>query len=246
MKLIFLSILYFFNNPTTALIKPPIKPNIAAKNNSAIVELELNIFKYLYVYKNLMSGVKFKKRLKKIWFFIWEDDSWLSWIVNVVLAFILVKFIIYPGLGLLLGTNLPIVAVVSGSMEHNGLDFNSWWDNKGELYANLNITKEEFSDYKFKNGFNKGDLMILVNADNLKMGDSLVFAGNAPGPIIHRIVKIDRQGNNIFVQTMGDNNTGSRPDEFGITKDKIFGKALLRIPYLGWFKLGFLKLIGLA
>ena len=56
--------------------------------------------------------------LRKVWKFIWEDDSALSWIVNVILAFVIVKFLIYPGLGLVLHTTHPVVAVVSGSMDH--------------------------------------------------------------------------------------------------------------------------------
>lgn len=193
--------------------------------------------------------MQIKKTWKKVWYFIWEDESWLSWIVNVVLAFILVKFIIYPGLGLLLGTDFPVVAVVSGSMEHNGMDFNSWWSLREGDYEKFGITREEFMDFKFKNGFNAGDLMVLVGAKEMEVGDSLVFRGNAPGPIIHRIVKLDNQDGKVYIQTMGDNpetNRGSRPDEFGITEDRIFGKAVFRIPYLGWVKLGFLKLIGKA
>ena len=65
--------------------------------------------------------MEFKKFLKKTWKFIWEDDSFLSWLVNIVIAFVLVKFIIYPLLGLLLGTGFPVVAVVSCSMEHNDI-----------------------------------------------------------------------------------------------------------------------------
>lgn len=187
-----------------------------------------------------------RKTWSKVWYFIWDDESLLSWIVNVVLAFVLVKFIVYPGLGLLLGTSYPVVAVVSGSMEHNGLDFDSWWNGRSELYEDLDISKAEFSNYGFKNGFNKGDLMVLIKAKNVEIGDALVFIGNAPGPIIHRIVKIDKQNGKLFIQTMGDNNSGSRPDEFGITENKVIGKAFLRIPYLGWVKLGFLKLIGKA
>ena len=56
--------------------------------------------------------------LKKAWHFIWEDDSVLSWLVNIILAFVLIKFIVYPGLGFILQTTHPVVAVVSESMEH--------------------------------------------------------------------------------------------------------------------------------
>ncbi|HII17071.1 TPA: signal peptidase I [Candidatus Woesearchaeota archaeon] len=73
-----------------------------------------------------MIGKKHSKKQKrkpkswygKVWHFIWEEDSIASWLVNIVLAFILIKFIVYPGLGFAFGTSHPIVAVVSGSMEH--------------------------------------------------------------------------------------------------------------------------------
>ena len=66
-----------------------------------------------------MNNEQLKKLWKKTWYFIWDDDSIYSWLVNVVLAFVLIKFIVYPVLGLLLQTNYPIVAVVSSSMEHD-------------------------------------------------------------------------------------------------------------------------------
>jgi len=104
-----------------------------------------------------------KDKLKKLWRFIWEDNSIWSWLVNLVLAFVLVKFIIYPGLGLLLGTGYPVVAVVSGSMEHDG-GFDNWWNSQENIYNELGITKKEFKDFRFKNGFNKGDIMVLIGS----------------------------------------------------------------------------------
>ena len=184
--------------------------------------------------------------LRKVWNFIWHDDSLLSWIVNIVLAFILVKFIIYPGLGLIFGTGYPVVAVVSGSMEHQRLDFNSWWEANHKLYDELNITKENFANYKFKNGFNKGDLMVIFGSNKFEQGDVIVFTGGESQPIIHRIVKIKYNIDIFYIQTKGDNNSGSRNDEININKDRILGKAVLRIPYLGWFKLGFLKVFGIV
>lgn len=55
---------------------------------------------------------------KKVWFVLWEDDSPLSILISFVVAWILIQYLLYPGLGLLLGTELPVVAVISGSMEH--------------------------------------------------------------------------------------------------------------------------------
>src|SRR3989344_7659011 len=101
--------------------------------------------------KDRMSNIK--KFAKRVWHFIWEEDSWASWLVNVLLAFVIIKFLVYPGLGLLFGTQFPIVAVISGSMEHDG-PFNDWWKQHAPWYEENNITKENFMNYPFKNGFN--------------------------------------------------------------------------------------------
>jgi signal peptidase I len=66
-----------------------------------------------------MDKKELKKLWKKVWYFVWEDNSVWSWIVNIILAFVLIKFVVYPGLGFVLTTSHPVVAVVSGSMEHN-------------------------------------------------------------------------------------------------------------------------------
>ncbi|MEK6907064.1 MAG: signal peptidase I [Nanoarchaeota archaeon] len=181
---------------------------------------------------------------KRIWKFIWHDDSLLSWIVNVILAFILVKFIIYPGLGLILQTNYPVVAVVSSSMEHNE-NFDKYWENAELCYKEFNINKEDFQDYIMKNGFNKGDIIFLKGADNIKKGNVIVFRGNSQNPIIHRVVNIE----NNYYQTKGDNyktNCQSYPQlgETKIMKENIVGKALFKLPYLGWLKIGFTELIN--
>ena len=110
-----------------------------------------------------MNKQEFKKILKKIWWFIWESNSIWSWIVNIILAFILIKFIVYPVIGLILSTSHPIVAVVSGSMEHDG-NFQEWWEsnaicgntncNQALYYQQYEITQEDFQNFRFKNGFN--------------------------------------------------------------------------------------------
>ncbi len=182
-----------------------------------------------------------KSQLKRFWHFVWYDNSFLSWIVNVLLAFILVKFIIYPGLGLLFGTTHPIVAVVSGSMEHN-TDFDTWWQQQASIYEGLGITKETFRTYRFKNGFNKGDIMLIVRPSNLNVGDVIVFRGSARDPIIHRIVQLNQDGT---YRTKGDSisNQQSRDDEKQIQTERIIGKAVFRIPYLGWLKIFFVELL---
>ncbi|MEM3585577.1 MAG: hypothetical protein QXJ50_04280, partial [Candidatus Woesearchaeota archaeon] len=139
-----------------------------------------------------MKGLK--KTLKKVWHFIWEEDSFWSWLVNIVLAFLIIKFVFYPGIGFLLRTNYPIVAVISESMEHkinpacmevdsahnciryySGLyvlcnttftqqykvDRQLFWRSCGSFYEARGISEEQFFNFPFANGLNKGDLIIL-------------------------------------------------------------------------------------
>ncbi len=195
---------------------------------------------------------KIKKIWKKIWYFIWEDNSIWSWIINIILAFIIIKFLVYPGLGFAFGTTHPVVAVVSGSMEHDG-NLDRWWDSscgaiaQKDIYSNFDITKEDFLDYRFKNGFNKGDIMIVFGPNSLEAGDVIVFNANTPlDPIIHRIVNITEKDSDIHYTTKGDYNCGMNDFEMSISHEYILGKAALRVPLLGWVKIIFIELLKLV
>ena len=186
---------------------------------------------------------QWRDTLRKIYHFLFVEDSLLSWIVNIILAFIIVKFVIYPGLSLLLGTSLPLVAVISGSMEHEGLTFDAWWAANGAWYEARNITKEQFFQYyPFVNGFNKGDVMVLGRATNAGQGDVLVYTSGAQRyPIIHRVIYINEDDATYTFK--GDNNKG--PDPAAVVQSQIVGRALYRIPYIGWVKIWFTQLLGL-
>ncbi len=195
---------------------------------------------------------KNKSTWRKIWYFLWEDNSLLSWVVNIIVAFILIKFLVYPGLGLLLGgTTHPVVAVVSGSMHHDG-SFDQWWAQQKDYYEAFGITREQMESFPYKNGFNKGDIMVLYKRkpDKIKIGDILVFQSGRPDPIIHRVIRKWRYNGEWYFQTKGDHNAVSIQypslDETNISEDQIVGVAIIRIPYLGWIKLGALKLMQLA
>lgn len=188
-----------------------------------------------------------KENFSKTWRFLWKEDSLASWLVNLVLAFIIVKFIVYPLLGLLFGTSHPIVAVVSSSMEHPA-GFDEWWRSQSDWYESYGYSKTDAKKWPFKNGFNKGDIMILKgkNVKNIKNGDVIVFRGNSNDPIIHRVVKKDMDNNKYLFQTKGDNNPDSFDGlgEIDISEDKIIGAAVFRIPYLGWVKILFVDLLN--
>lgn len=195
-----------------------------------------------------------KKELKKIWHFIWEDDSVWSWLANIALAFVLIKYVVYPGLGFLLSTSHPVVAVVSESMEHNS-NFDGWWQKSSAWYANNGIEKEDFRDFSFKGGFNKGDIMVLKGkkAESINIGDIIVFWSAKKDPIIHRVVKKWQENDDYYFQTKGDNyRTNPVPikspflDETRIGQEQIVGNAVLQIPLLGYIKIWFVEFLSFA
>ncbi len=211
-------------------------------------------------------------KVKKGWNWLWYSDSFLSWITAVIVIFIFVKFIFFPLLSLTMGTSLPLAGVESSSMDHGivtddlgrltlcdnveskkeSIDFNKYWENCGKWYQDHNINKEDFSTFNLKNGFSKGDIIIVWGRFTPKVGDVIIFKPNsdslAPRPIIHRIVSI----NNGIMQTKGDHNGQQlsaqnnyyKTDETHIAKDQIIGKAVFKIPYLGWIKILFSDIVS--
>jgi signal peptidase I len=193
--------------------------------------------------------MSFAKTLRRVWHFLWEEDSLLSWLVNIVLAFIIVKFIVYPGLGLLLGTGYPVVAVISASMEHRG-SFDSWWVNGRDWYEKNNITYDEFGNFEFRNGFDTGDVMLLIGAkpENIQVGEIIVYSSDRGiPPIIHRVVSKEKISNKYYFITKGDNYaTNQVPDHLPVPEDRVLGRAVFRIPLLGWVKIWFTDAVSLV
>lgn len=160
---------------------------------------------------------KIKRFLGDFWHFLWEDNSVWSWIANIILAFLIIRFVVYPGLGWMLGTTHPIVAVVSNSMEHNNQQFSKWFEQRQEFYNLYGIDEASFSSFDMRNGFNKGDIIFLVGEDaaDIDIGDIIVFNAYqfdastgrlVPVDIIHRVIKKWQQGNIYYFQTKGDRN----------------------------------------
>lgn len=189
--------------------------------------------------------------INKFWNWLWHSDSIWSWIVSLALAFIIVKFIFFPTLSFALGTSLPLVVVESSSMEHPKAgfignvigtqdSFNNWWETKGDWYFDKGIEKQEASEWPLKTGFDKGDIMIVYGRGELEVGDVVIFNANQKHPIIHRIVSIDE--NTGIIQTKGDNNPTQLSVEKEILENAVVGKAVVKIPKLGWLKLAFVEI----
>jgi len=222
--------------------------------------------------------------IKKSWNWIWNSDSIWSWLVALILIFVFIKFIFFPGLSLIQGTSLPLAGVESSSMDHSALKYcqsynsqgkcmtysnnyeicgekfdkktyfnlDNYWNTCGDWYENKGVSKEEFSGFTMKNGFSKGDIIIVWGRFTPKIGDIIIFKPNsnslAPRPIIHRIVKIQ----NGIIETKGDHNAEQlqqgnnifKTDETNITENQIIGKAVFKIPYLGYVKIWATELTG--
>lgn len=178
------------------------------------------------------------EQVKKFWNWLWNSNSILSWIASFLVAFIIVRFIFYPILGLFLATPIPLVVVESGSMEHFD-NFNIWWQAQERYYRDFGITKDMAEKWPFKSGFNKGDVVIIRGRpfNKLKIGDVIVFKVNDGRAIIHRVIKKEDD----WVATKGDANIGQINVEKKINKDQIEGVAVARIPYIGWIKLFFVE-----
>lgn len=195
---------------------------------------------------------KFKSFWKKFWHLLWKDETWKGWLFSIVFLFIFIKFIFFPGLSLLTGTQLPLAIVESCSMYHDGgtwpfTSYKSWSDKHDEKYSKFEINISEFREFKFHNGFNKGDILFItgVKEEKLKIGDVIIFQAPTKNPVIHRIVKVDKnsEGKITNIQTIGDNNNGQLTFETSVKPEQIVGKAQIKIvPYLGWVKLVFYEL----
>ena len=145
-----------------------------------------------------------------------------------ILAAFAVAWLFYQGLAFAVGTNLPIVSVVSDSMYHSPASFNEWWLSHKTFYEQLGITKDEFTRYSLPNGMSKGDLLFVVKPDNIKIGDIVLY--NRGVTIVHRIVSITNNG---YV-TKGDNNLVSDPE---IKSSQVVGKVVADVPVLGYPRL---------
>ena len=185
-----------------------------------------------------------------------------SWLANVIVAFLLIRFIVYPVLGIIMGTQFPIVAVISESMEHSNSNlmlcgqpigdfkesFDNYWNVCGGWYTQKNITKAKFKSFPFRNGFDKGDIIIVwgTKIANIDQGDVIVFNGGKPQPIIHRVVGTWQENGQYFLQTKGDHNEKSISGFLGETKiseNRLLGRGILRIPYMGWIKIVFVQAV---
>jgi len=124
---------------------------------------------------------------KSFWKFL-KRDTWQSWVVSLILAFIIIKFVFFPGLSFVMGTSLPLVVVESCSMYHEA-DFDSWWESNSAWYERKGINKNDFEEFSFINGLNKGDIILVSGRGEYEIGDIIIFESSYRYPLIHRVVE---------------------------------------------------------
>lgn len=199
--------------------------------------------------------MNFKRGWKKFWYLLTKDESLKGWIFAVIFLFIFIKLIFFPLLNLIAGTTHALSIVESCSMHHDSRllffhDFDKWWKSNENKYSTYNLTKNDFKDFKLKNGFTKGDILFVTKAtpEKLKIGDIILFNAGQNNPIIHRIINIKKENEKYLFTTIGDNNPNSLTNknnpfginEINIKEEQLVGKLAFKIaPYIGWSKLIF-------
>ncbi|MDP7260464.1 MAG: signal peptidase I [archaeon] len=147
----------------------------------------------------------------------------------------------HAALGYALETDYPVVSVVSESMEHDDVRTYREW------FTDRNFDETELEKWPFSKGMNKGDLVLVKGSviNELEAGDVIVYRVGGGKPIIHRIVWI----NDSKIYTKGDNNKNT--DQEGvhlappIQDQHVQGRAVFRVPLLGWIKIAFMNITGL-
>ena len=165
-----------------------------------------------------------------------KKDNWKSLVVFLILALVFIKFVFFPILNLITGTAYPLVIVESCSMYHEEKGFDLSFSSS-DVYSDKDISLEETIRWDFQNGLKKGDVIFIVKPKKIEVGDIIIFEGGAAYPIIHRIVDSEEP-----YATKGDNyktNSYQLPVEKSISEEKIYGKAVFKIPVVGWIKLIF-------
>lgn len=162
-----------------------------------------------------------------------------TWWGNILLGFLAAVIFYYVILTNVLSSNTPVVAVVSGSMEHDESlesDHYSW------LEKNMGYDRDYVNSWPVRNGFNVGDMPVVRGKENYKVGDVIVYSvGGIDAPIIHRIIKVNDDGS---YQTKGDNNGGQLNYEKGVKREQVKGKVIFIIPKIGYFKVLTSRLLG--
>ena len=101
-----------------------------------------------------------------------------------------------------MATPLPLVVVESCSMYHN-TNLDNWWTSNAPWYQGQNIEREDFDEFPFKNGLNKGDIILVSGRADYDVGGIIIFESSFRFPLIHRVIDIDYNKSELNVLILG-------------------------------------------
>jgi signal peptidase len=86
-----------------------------------------------------------------------------------------------------------------------------------------------------------GDIVVIKDLDNSKIdkGDIIQYERNDKSLIIHRVIDIKNEKNGRQFITKGDAN--NKADPITVSGSQIRGKAIFKIPIIGWFQIYFMS-----
>ena len=158
------------------------------------------------------------------------------------LAYIFIGYLIAvganKGMSMAMHTDYPVVAVVSSSMEHDDpISYETW-------FIDRKYDEADREEWDFGRGINKGDIVFVngVPLEEIGSGDVIVYKSGNMEPIIHRVIEVTDDG----LRAKGDNNIDvDQEDSIPIvTQGALQGRAVFRVPMLGYVKIAFMKITG--
>ena len=178
-----------------------------------------------------MTTVTKFKLLKKAW-----KNEYVQTAVVIGLI-VLIVFGFWYGSQLVLNTQYPVLAVVSGSMCIP-------YDGQCDGWSHPFDRTLHIGDLIIVQGVNPADL-----SANYPNSDIIVFRkpGNPDELIVHRIVAINEVNGKLYFRTKGDGNGNKwprtpQPAEYdpwsengvpGVSEDNVVGKVIMRVPLVG-------------
>ena len=178
-----------------------------------------------------MTTVTKYKLLKKAW-----KNEYVQTAVVIGLI-VLIVFGFWYGSQLVLNTQYPVLAVVSGSMCIP-------YDGQCDGWTHPFDRTLHIGDLIIVQGVNPADL-----SDDYPNSNIIVFRkpGNPDELIVHRIVAIDEVDGKLYFRTKGDGNGNKWPrtpqtGEYdpwsengvpGVSEDNVVGKVIMRVPLVG-------------
>lgn len=173
---------------------------------------------------------------------IWESKVW-EWAKYILLG-ILLALILNYGLSLILSTTMPVVTVKTGSMEPALSPGDIVFIRGREVYEPGDVIV--FTGWMETPIIHRAVARVDVDPEDPEVHKLEDFDGIEEEVLKERAHEFGDSHDHFYV-TKGDNNPQCDQCNSGrsfITDDDIYGRHVFSVPYLGWLKLSFTRVIG--